>query len=370
MINIFQPSLGQTEIDAVAEVIRSNWIGRGPKTKLFEEALSKKLNVSMDNVTTVSCCTNGMFEILRLLNLAPSDEVILPSLSFVGAANAVKAAGAKVVFADVDSRTLNLTPEALKSRYTVNTKAVLLIHYGGYPCNMKEIMEYCADKSIKIIEDNACSPFSIYGGKNTGTLADYGVWSFDSMKILSCGDGGLVYAKNTEDMEQLRKHLYLGMTTRSGMESTSPRWWEFDVSVMGDRHIMNDISAAIGLVQLSKVDGFIEKRKKFYNWYNEAFSDLPITLPPALNDNTESSYYLYCIFTENRDKLAKHLKDNGIYSTFRYYPLHKISKYGSTSPCPQAEEIAEKCLCLPLHQGLSSEDLTHVASTMIKFYDV
>tara|TARA_Y100001938_G_scaffold2031_1_gene2515 strand:+ start:1746 stop:2864 length:1119 start_codon:yes stop_codon:yes gene_type:complete len=372
VINVFQPSLGQDEIDAVAEVISSNWIGRGPKTKLFEEKLAQRFEVSIKNITTVSCCTNGLFEILRLLDLSSTDEVVLPSISFVGAANAAKATGAKVVFADVDKVSLNITRETLEKVVSLNTKAVILIHYGGVPAEMDEIAKVCSARGITLIEDNACSPFSQYKETNTGTLADFGVWSFDSMKILCCGDGGLIYAKDSNHIEALRASLYLGINSQSGMAEVEgkTRWWEFDVPTLGDRHIMNDISSAIGLVQLAKIDQFLQKRKKIHDEYTLRLKDLPLGLPPQIEQHSKSSYYLYWIFSDQRDELAAWLKEDGIYTTFRYYPLHDISIYGSHTECPITEKISDTCLCLPLHQSITTEEQEHIVSSIERFYNV
>ena len=185
MINIYQPSLGKEELDAIKEVFESNWLGKGKKTEEFTRLMSEKLGVSRDNIETVNSCTEGLFQIMRLLNLEEGDEVIIPSVHFIGAVNAIESVGCKPVFCDVDKRTLNPSVEDIEEKITNRTKAIMVLHYGGNPCDMDGILNLCYERyDLKLIEDNANSPFSKYKGKNTGTIGDFGAWSFDSMKQL------------------------------------------------------------------------------------------------------------------------------------------------------------------------------------------
>ena len=156
MINIFQPSLGQDELDALKEVFESNWIGPGPKTKQFEEQFSKFISTDRNNIMMINSCTEGMFQVLDYLDLQEGDEVIIPTISFVGAANAVIANGGTPVFCDVDYRSLNATAEDIMKKITNRTKAVLLIHYAGWACEMRPIIKLCDENGICLIEDQAC----------------------------------------------------------------------------------------------------------------------------------------------------------------------------------------------------------------------
>ena len=367
MINIFQPSLGKEELSAVKKVFESNWIGKGPKTEEFEKQLAEKIGCSTDNVTTTTCCTEGIFQILDYLEIGKGDEVIIPSISFIGIGNAILSRGAKPVFCDVDERTLNVTSYDIATKITHRTKALILLHYGGLPCEMDFIVRLCKQKNIKLIEDNACSPFSKYEGKNTGTIGDFGVWSFDSMKILVAGDCGLIYAKNKEDMKAIKERCYLGLTSSSGLSNTiDKKWWEFDISYTGRRSIVNDITSAIGLEQLKKVDGFISRRKEIACFYDENLCELDwLQIPPKIYDHMESSYYMYWVQLDKneRDDFAGYLKENGIYTTFRYYPLHWVEYYKKKLgdfKLPDTEKSALRTLCLPLHQSLTNNDIEFI----------
>ena len=200
---------------------------------------------------------------------------------------------------------------------------------------------------------------------NTGTIGDFGVWSFDPMKILVAGDCGLIYAKDKEDLKTIKERCYLGLTSGSGLSnSVDNKWWEFDISYPGRRSIINDITASIGLEQLKKVDRFIHRRKQIHDKYTRGLKKLGwITTPPKFPSYIESSYYMYWIqleSEEDRNGLAKYLKENGIYTTFRYYPLHWVKYYDDNSDLPNTETAANTTLCLPLHQSLSFDDVNQV----------
>ena len=383
MINMYQPSLGKEELKAIKEVFNSNWLGKGPKTKEFIEKFSSKLidynyegiaftSPNPENFLTISSCTEGLFQSIDLF-VKKGDEVILPSINFIAAINAIVAKGAIPILCDVNKRTLNVEVQHIEEKITPNTKAIIVLHYAGVPCDIENIAKLCKSKNIKLIEDNANSPFSKVNVKNTGTFGDIGLWSFDSMKQLVMGDGGMIYCKNPNDKEKLDKLTYLGLETKSGFSnSVDNKWWEFNVSSPSRRSITNDIQAAMGIEQLKKIDSQITKRKLIHDTYsNELKSlnwlDVPLDLPIGIT----SSYYMYHIQLKNskdRDKLAKYLKQNKIYNSFRYYPLHWV-KYFKLNKInlPNTEYAANNTLCIPLHQGLKQDDVSYIIETIKKF---
>ena len=379
MIQIYSNSLGEEELQSIKEVFDSRWIGKGPKTEEFINNFSKKIitetamgvafvSANSDQFLTTTCCTEGVFQILDLLELKNGDEVIIPSMSFVGIANAVVSRGAKPVFCDSDRYTLNPSVEDIQSKITNQTKAVILLHYAGTPCkDIFKISELCKANNIFLIEDNANSPFSRIDGVNTGTIGDFGVWSFDAMKILVTGDGGLIYS-NKENIDKLKKMVYLGLESSSGLSNTvDEKWWKFEVSSPSRRSISNDIQAAIGIQQLKKVDTFISKRKEIHKIYTEELTGLPGIRTPNIPKNSTSSYYMYHIQTNKRDELAAFLRRKGIYTTFRYYPLHLVKFYNSFGEFPNTEYAANKTLCIPLHQNLSDGDIDYIITQIKKF---
>ena len=371
IIQIFQPELRTEELEAVRKVFESNWIGKGKITDQFETGFADFLGTRRETIRSITCCTEGLFQSMELLRVGPGDEVILPSISFVGAANAVASCGARPVFCDVDKRELNPTAELIEQKITNKTKAVIILHYGGVPCLIDEIYGLTRQKKIALIEDSACSVASRYKGKACGTFGDIGVWSFDAMKILVTGDGGMIYCRDPETAKRAEEQTYLGLTTRSGTSNTvDKKWWEFEISCFGRRAIMNDVSSAIGLVQLKKLPHFINRRKEIHETYESSFSKLDwLKPPPTLPSCLDSSYYFYWVQTqpELRDQLAQHLRDNNIYTTFRYYPLHRVKYYGSTGRLPNSEEAAKSTLCIPIHQSLTDSDLDRIIECIRSF---
>jgi len=371
LINVFQPALEREELDAVARVFQSNWIGKGALTSEFEAAFARHLAVDRPLVRSVNCCTEGLFQAMPLLGIGPGDEVVLPSISFVGAGHAVVAAGATPVFCDVDPRTLNATAETISEKVTPRTKAALILHYGGVPCDVDAITEVLTTGRVALIEDSACSVASTYKARSCGTLGDIGIWSFDAVKLLSTGDGGMIYCRDAGMAERVERLLYLGLTTPAGFTSDArERWWEFDVIAPGRRATTNDIASAIGLEQLKKLPVFVQSRKDIHAFYDDALKGLEwLRTPPAPSVGSESSYYMYWVQTPAavRDRLARCLKEHGIYTTFRYLPLHRLPVYGTHDRLPHAEQAAETTLCLPIHQRLSREDRERVVDAIHQF---
>lgn len=371
MINVMQPSLGQEELDRLKKVFESNWIGKGPLVKEFERAYAEHLGSSADRVLSTNCCSEGLFSSMYICDIMPGDEVIVPTVSFVGAGNAVCANGSKLVLCDVDPRTLNARAEDIEKVITPKTKAILLLHYGGIPCDMDAIMPLAEHYGLKVIEDCAAGVCSSYKGRALGTFGDMGMWSFDAMKILVCGDGAILHFNTPELREKADKWLYFGLQAKSGYEnSVAQKWWEFDISCYGHRAIMNDVTAAIALEQLKKLPMFMEKRSAVHNAYNDNLADLGwMDLPLPLPEGSVSSFYFYHIQVKNgkRDELARFLREAGIYTTYRYFPLHRVPHYGLDGSFPGADYAADNSLCLPIHQSLSESEVQFIIDKVREF---
>ncbi|MEU3834425.1 DegT/DnrJ/EryC1/StrS family aminotransferase [Streptomyces microflavus] len=327
MINLFQPQVGAEELDAVAQVFDSNWLGHGPRTKAFESAFADHIGVGADHVIFLNSGTAGLFLALETLDLREGDEVVLPSLSFLAAANAILACGARPVFCDVDARTLNPTLEDVESVLTSRTKAVVVLHYGGYPGDIARIAERCRQTDITLVEDAACS------------------------------------TSGTPNRPRARRLAYHGLSQPSGFgyAKVSARWWEPDVPEIGRRVVGNDLTAAIGTVQLRRLPAFVARRKGIVDLYKHALAGVDgLLLPPDLPYGHTSTHYFYWVQTAPgvRDEVASDLIEAGIYTTFRYAALHKVPAYRSEGrELPQSDQASDRTLCLPLHPGLEDADV-------------
>lgn len=366
MIQVFQPQMGNEEVEAVRAVMESNWIGRGPKVQELRQAWADRLGVSEDHIIPTTCATEGLFQIADDLGIGPWDDVVMPTIHFIGAANAVLSTGSDVFFCDVDKRTLMPTWDMIEEKITPQTAAVFILHYGGMAMpDYQRIVDECRQREIALVEDCAVAPETRYNGRLVGTLGDFAVWSFDAMKIISGGDGGLIYAKSDARAKRIERRTNLGLTVESGISSNASQWWSFGVTGPFRRALMNDITAAIILEQLKKLPRFMGHRALLWRAYLDRLMVTPgIDLPPTIPSNATHSLYTFWIQTKNRDDLAEHLRDNGVYTTFRYYPLHQV--FGQ-SHCPNADYAAATTLNLPLHPGLSSFDIDKICRHINEF---
>lgn len=371
MINVFQPSLGADELRAVAEVFDSNWLGHGPRTRAFEEEFAAHVGVPASGMMFISSATAGLFLAAELLDLGPGDDVVMPSVSFVGAANAVAATGARLVFCDVDPHTLNASADDVRRALTPRTRAVVLLHYGGHPGDITAVARLCRDRGVQLVEDAACAVASAVDGQSCGAYGDVSVWSFDAMKVLVTGDGGMLYVRDEEVARRARRLAYHGLAQDSGLAAAkvSHRWWELDVRDFGRRVVGNDLTAAIGRVQLSKLPKVISRRRAIAELYDQLLAGIDeVRLPPPLPVGHTSSYYFYWVQLDPRirDQVAADLLDRGIYTTFRYPPLHRVAAYRGAADLPATDAAAEVTLLLPLHQGLTDNDVGTVVAELRK----
>jgi aminotransferase len=376
MINLFQPNLGDEELTLIKDVFTSNWLGKGSGVKDFESKFAASLSSNPEQFLSTTSCTEAIFLSAKLFNFSKGDEIIVPTISFQSVGSAIIESEAKIVFCDVDKHSLNVKAEGIQKVISSKTKAVYITHYGGIPCEMDEIIELCNQNKILVIEDSACAVRSFYKGRACGTIGDMGMWSFDAMKTLCTADGGMMYIKDTDKRIEAEESLYLGLPvkSKSGLDSSSDNasnWWEFEMTRTGRRAIMNNVTAAMGLSQLNKLDDFINRRKEIFEKYTKELENTgDINLPPAPEFEYTSSYYFFWIQTEHRDELAKFLLDKGVYTTFRYWPLDKIELFSeyAIEEYPNSDYAASHTLNIPLHQSLSNKDVDLVINSIKDFY--
>jgi dTDP-4-amino-4,6-dideoxygalactose transaminase len=370
MINLFQPNAGDAEVAAVSEAFVSNWLGAGSRAREFERAFGAYVDRPAEEMLSVTSCTEGLFQAMAALRLGPGDDVVLPTISFIGAAHAVRSTGARVVLCDVDPLTLNPTVEDIASALTPGTRAVITLHYGGGAGAAAAIAELARRRSLFLVEDAACGLGTFVEGQACGTLGDIGVWSFDSMKAMTTGDGGMVWCQDKEIGDRIRASVRLGVGSSGfGRRTDSARWWEIEPEGVGRRSAMNDVAAAIGLVQLGRLPDFLRRRAQIAATYDARLRDLPwLKLPEPQANETARTFYWVQTAPANRDRLAGHMLERGVYTSFRYWPLHRTRMYASADGAfPQADTAADSTLMLPLHQGLSGSDVEQVLEAIDAF---
>lgn len=358
MINVFEPTTGPEEARAVSDTLASRWLGAGPRAREFKAAWAKYAGVEPEKMVALHNCTAGLFAAVARFT-RPGDVVAVPAIHFIGAGNAVLAQGRRLALCDVDPFTLNLDPTGIPE----TAMAVVTNHYGGIPCDIDDI-----PGDFFIIEDAACAPASTYRGRACGTLADIGLWSFDAMKLFTSGDGGMAWLRHPDDAEWLNLQSHLGLESTHGVHNKEPGagWWEYRVKEHGYLSEMNDVAAAVGLVQLGRLPDLLARRAQVCGWYDAGLAGLDwLTTRPRCPDDRTDSYYFYWIQCGDRDRLALYLRGRGIYTTFKYWPLHYA--YGLGGSLPGAEQAARTTLLLPCHANLTESDVNYIIDKVRDF---
>ncbi len=356
MLNVFGAWTGQEELDEISPSVHSSWLGLGPKVAQFEAAFSARLD--LPGLCLLDSGSNALFLAIKLLDLPPHSEVIVPSLTWVACAHAVLLAGHRPVFADVDLATQNITAEIAARAFNRNTKAIMVVHYAGKPVDMKSFPDF----HVPLIEDAAHAVDSKIDGSFCGSFGDVAIYSFDAIKNIAMPEGGGLTAKDPALIERARSLRYCGISKSGHRADAGQRWWEHSIQAVMPKMLPNDINAGIGLAQLRKLDAHQTRRRVIWRIYQEEFSRLAwLTTPQEAGPNEQHSYFTYLIRLERRDALAGFLRDKGIYTTFRYYPLHMNPIYQSQHlTLPNCEQLNREGLNLPLHPRLSDSDIDRV----------
>ena len=371
MINIYQPNLGPDDLAAIEKVFNSKWLGKGSVHNHFLSQLAEYLKVDPECLVLTTSCTEAIFAVLKLVKQLGTESVYAQDNSFISIPSAAYENNLHLELLDIKSETLNVEFDLIQQKALSKNSALFLTHVGGYHGDVEIISKFCRDNNIFLIEDAAGAFSGFVDGSALGTFGDFGVWSFDPMKSLVCGDGGLIYCKDPAHARALQSYLYLGLPIKqqSGMDSArSIRWWEFQIERYGRRATMNDINAAIGVNQLSKQSEYRKRRKSIYDYYNNALSEFKI--PQKVNEKKEQhAHYFYWLEIENRDELATALKSKGVYTNYRYLSLSSQQILGfNQNEFPGSKHSSECCLNIPIHASLSDADVKYIVNCIKDFY--
>lgn len=356
-IKLFDPSFNSQEEKALKTVLDSHYwasgSGEGNVSK-FEEKFRKY--IGSDTCVAVNSGTAALYLALSHFDIR-NKEVILPSLTFVSTAHSIIINGAKPVFVDVDLETLCIDTTKIQKFISKKTKAVLPVHFGGYPCEMDKIMQICKENNLILIEDAAHAAGASYNKKKIGSHGSAVCFSFHPIKNLAMPGGGLISINHTSH-KRIKKELnakrWCGITNRKGSL--------YDVKELGFNYYMNEFSAALGLVQLQKLDMMNQVRKKISRLY-----DKELTVDKKIPFNNECSYHLYWIQVKNRTKFMKEMTNVGIETGIHYKPIHKMSMYKTNSSLPVTNHISEHIVSIPIHPNLSKSDVEQIISCVNKF---
>lgn len=369
------PEIGEEEISEVVDSLRSGWVTTGPKAKRFEDDFAEYLGGDVQALA-VNSATSGLHLGLEAVGVEAGDEVIVPSYTFTSTAEVVRYLGAIPVFIDSDPITLNMDPQALEAAITDKTKAIMPVHFAGLACDMVSIISIAKKYNLKVVEDAAHAFPSRYQGKLIGTLdTDVTVFSFYANKTMTTAEGGMLVSRDSDIIERC-KIMRLHGISRDAFDrysSKKPSWF-YEVIEPGFKYNMPDISAAIGIHQLKKIDRFHGKRIAMAKVYDEAFQDLAITLPTRSLDITEHAWHLYPIrlneeVNMSRDDFIIKMSEFDIGCSVHFIPLHRhpVWRDGySLTPeqFPNAEAAFQRIISIPLYTTMTENDQQRVISAV------
>lgn len=361
--------LDEDDIQAVVQVLQSDYLTTGPKILEFEKAFAQyvgaKYAVAIANGTAAlhaACFAAGIKE---------GDEVITTPITFAASANSVLYCGGKPVFADINPNTYNIDPDEIRKQITSKTKAIIPVHFTGQPCDMKQIVEIAKESNLIVIEDAAHAVGADYKGRSIGSISDMTTFSFHPVKHITTGEGGMI----TTNDEQLYKKLLLfrshGITReRDLMQEEYQGPWYYEQLELGYNYRMTDIQAALGLSQLNKVDKFIKRRREIAGMYTLAFREEANLITPLQQDGCNSTWHLYVIRLNlknlkcSRRDFFEYLQQEKIGVNIHYIPVYKHPYYQRNGYreviCPNSEQFYDSCLSLPIFPKMTNEDVEDV----------
>ena len=361
---------GKEEEDAVLSVIRSKWLTMGAVTKQFETEFAELCDAP--GAISVSNATEALHLACLSLGIGSGDEVIVPSLSFVATANAVLYTGAEVVFADIHGfSNLTISPEAVERKITKKTKAIIVMHYAGYPCDMPEIMQLAKKYNLFVIEDAAHSPGAFLDGRALGTWGDVGCFSFFSNKNLATGEGGMLVASNEEAYQKINQMRSHGMTTLT-YDRHKGHAYTYDVVTLGYNYRIDEIRSALGLSQLKKLMKNNKKREIMTDKYKKALND--IVRVPFMQYQGQPAFHIFPIILPeqiNRNDFQNFMKEKLIQTSIHYPPIHTFSyykeRYGDSNDLAETEAVGLREVTLPLFPTMTENQIDYVI-TQVKIY--
>jgi dTDP-4-amino-4,6-dideoxygalactose transaminase len=360
----------ERETEAVVQVLRSKWLTMGQVTQTFERRFADY--VGARHAFAVGNCTDALHLALAVLDIGPGDEVIVPSLSFVATANAVLYTGASPVFADITSlEDLTLSPADVEQRVTERTRAIIVMHYGGYACAMDEILTIAKRNDLAVVEDAAHAPGTSTNGKMIGTLSDVACFSFFSNKNLATGEGGMIVTDRDDLVERLRTMRSHGMTTLT-WDRHRGHAHSYDVVALGYNYRIDEIHSALGLVQLDKLDLNNARRCELTAEYQRLLVGTPGLVMPFRDHHGTSACHLAPVILNagiDRHAIIEKLRDMGIQTSIHYPPIHLFSYYQQRlgtrdGMLPLTEEVGRREITLPLHPRMAVKDVETVANAL------
>lgn len=367
-------SVDDADIQAVVDVLKSDWLTTGPKVPEYEKAFAACVDAEF--AVAVNSGTAALHAAVHAAGIGPGDEVIVTPMTFAASANCVVYAGARPVFVDVQPDTLNIDPGAIERSVTPRTKAIVTVDYTGHPCDYDEIRKVADDHGLKVIEDAAHALGAVYRGAKIGSFNEFVAFSTHPVKHITTGEGGVVVTDDPDSAERLRHFRNHGITTEH-RERQNKGGWLYEMVDLGYNYRLPDVLCALGISQLGKLDSWLVRRRSLAAHYTEALAQIPEVRPLAVRSYVQPAWHLYVVqidlkrMTVDRATVFRALRAENIGVNVHYIPVHYHPFYRerfgtSENLCPIAEAAYDQLVTLPLFPGMSQADLGDVIRAVHK----
>jgi dTDP-4-amino-4,6-dideoxygalactose transaminase len=368
-----EPLIEQDEMNEVLDSMKRSWLGTGPKVHEFEKAFAEYKK--SDHAAAVNSCTAALHLSCLSLGLAPGDEIITTPMTFCATINAIIHSGARPVLADIDPITLNIDVREIEKKITSKTRAVIVVHFAGRPCDMDPILELAKSQRISIIEDCAHAIETEYKGKKAGTFGELGCFSFYATKNITTGEGGMIISSDESLISRIKIMALHGLSRDAWKRYFDSGYRHYYVEEAGFKYNMMDLQAAIGIHQLKRIDEYWKRREKIWHRYMESMSDLNIGLPAPVEDNTRHAYHLFTIRIEpnkigiSRDDFLQAMTERNIgvgvhYLAIPEHPYYQKSFKWRGEDFPHAYAFGRETASLPISPKLTDQDVEDVISAV------
>jgi dTDP-4-amino-4,6-dideoxygalactose transaminase len=362
-IVMFYPQVSELAKESVMDTLGSRWIGQGPKVKLFEEQFSKKFASNLPAIA-VGSGTDALHLSYMLAGLKPGDEVIAPVFTCTATNIPFLYMGVKINFADINQNTMNIDTSHVRQLMNKNVRAIICVHYGGLPCDMDELQSIANEWRVPIIEDAAHAVGAKYKGVNIGSISEFTMFSFQAIKHITTGDGGMLVLNDKNLVDKAERIRWFGIDRKSKQAGI----WENDITEVGYKYQMTDISAAMGIASLAEFDEQSKIRKKIFNVYENELSNCErLKIVGSGFTDREHAAWLFTVIVEDRFKLQKKLRENNIESNqvhFRNDRYSIFKEFTDGKDFPNMDKIEDNYLVLPLHTRMSLDDARRVCQVI------
>ena len=365
-VPLLRPYFDSEELREIQKVFDSGWVSQGPKVKEFEDKITEYLDVKY--AIAVTNCTSALHLALLSTEVKEGDEVLVADFTFPATGHAVLYCGAKPVFVDMDLKTYNINPKLIEEKISDKTKAIIPVHTFGQPAEMDAIVQIAEDYNLKVIEDAACALGAKYKNKYAGTIGDIGCFSFHARKGITTGEGGMVVTDNKNLADKIRRLSVFGMTSAWDREKSNKLFIP-EFTEIGYNYKMSDITAAVGVAQLRKLDKIIERKRAIAKYWDDTLREIESIEPPGVSENVKHIYQSYIALVDNhinRNKLIETLMKKGVQTQIGTYASHIQPVYNSNQKCPNSLDIFNRSLALPMYYMLEEEDINVAASHLKK----